>query len=337
MRLICWYVLWQKMARKMSAYSAYDNTLALQSYPILAPQSNEVRIQVKAAGINRADIFQVQGRYPSPEGAPAGPGLEVSGVIESCGPNVSGINVGDTVCALLEGGGYATHVVVPCTQILPIPEGLSFEEAAVLPEACFTVWYNLFHLLTLRPQSSVLIHGGSSGIATMAIQVLKCFGHTSIVTTSRAEKVNALKELGANHVLNYHEEDFVEAVSHITGGKGVDVVFDMVGGPYFQRNMKALAVGGVLLSIAFLQGAKTEVNFASLLMKNLTIKGSTLRNQSHAIKAKLTNEIDKQLWPFVAQGKIRPLIDQQFAFSDVKAAHEVMMGNYHVGKLVLSL
>jgi NADPH2:quinone reductase len=278
----------------------------------------------------------VQGNYPPPEGASDIPGLEVSGVVESCGSDVSGVSVGDRVCALLEGGGYAPYVCVPYTQLLPIPDNLSFEQAAALPEVCYTVWYNLFCLTDLKPNSCVLIHGGSSGIATMAIQLLKQFSHRVIVTTSSQQKAAALKALGADYVIDYKKEDFVGAVKDYTQGQGVDVVLDMVGGDYIQKNMKVLGFGGTLISIAFLQGATASLNMAPLLLKNLTLKGSTLRNQSKELKAVLTNQLREHVWPLLEVGSIKPVIYQVDDFLLANEVHQQMQENSHIGKFILA-
>jgi NADPH:quinone reductase len=303
--------------------------------PVPQPASGEVLIQVAAAGVNRPDCLQRQGSYPPPPGASDIPGLEVAGTVVALGEGVDAWQVGDPVCALLTGGGYAEYCIAPAPQCLPIPVGLSAQQAAALPETFFTVWSNVFDRARLQPDEILLVHGGASGIGTTAIQMATALGSRVFATVGGGEKVQPCLALGAERVIDYREEDFVQIVKEITNNKGVDVILDMVGGDYVQRNLSALAVEGRLVFIAFLRGAKVELNLAPVMMKRLTITGSTLRARPIADKAPIAQALRETVWPLLENGAIRPLIDRVFPLTEAAAAHTLMESNRHVGKLLL--
>ena len=303
--------------------------------PVPQPAPGEVLIQVAAAGVNRPDCLQRQGGYPPPPGASDIPGLEVAGTVVALGAGVDEWRIGDPICALLTGGGYAEYCVAPAPQCLPIPAGLSAQQAAALPETFFTVWSNVFDRARLQPGETLLVHGGASGIGTTAIQMATALGSRVFATVGGVEKVQPCLALGAERVIDYREEDFVQVVKEITNNKGVDVILDMVGGDYVQRNLSALAVGGRLVFIAFLRGAKVELNLAPVMMKRLTITGSTLRARPIADKAPIAQALRETVWPLLENGAIRPLIDRVFPLTEAVAAHTLMESNRHVGKLLL--
>ena len=303
--------------------------------PVPQPPPGEVLIQVAAAGVNRPDCLQRQGSYPPPAGASDIPGLEVAGTIVALGEGVEEWRIGDPVCALLTGGGYAEYCSAPAPQCLPIPAGLSVQQAAALPETFFTVWSNVFDRARLQPGEILLVHGGASGIGTTAIQLAKALGSRVFATVGGKEKVQPCLDLGAERVIDYREEDFVQVVKDITNNKGVDVILDMVGGDYVQRNLSALAVEGRLVFIAFLRGAKVELNLAPVMMKRLTITGSTLRARPVAHKAPIARALREVVWPLLENGAIRPSIDRVFPLLEAAAAHALMESNRHVGKLLL--
>ncbi len=305
--------------------------------PLPRPAPGEVLIRVAAAGVNRPDCLQRQGGYPPPPGASDIPGLEVAGVIVALGNGVDGWMVGDEVCALLTGGGYAEYCTAPAAQCLPIPAGLTLQQAAALPETFFTVWSNVFDRARLQPGETLLIHGGASGIGTTAIQLARALGSRVLVTVGGGEKVQPCLDLGAERVIDYRAEDFVQVVKETTGNRGVDVILDMVGGDYVQRNLSALAVEGRLVFIAFLRGAKVELNLAPVMMKRLTITGSTLRARPVEHKALIAAALRKTVWPLLASGAIRPLIDRIFPLTEAAAAHALMESNRHIGKLLLQV
>jgi putative PIG3 family NAD(P)H quinone oxidoreductase len=307
------------------------------SRPVPRPGEGEVLIKVAAAGVNRPDCLQRQGSYPPPKGASDIPGLEVSGAVVALGAGVEDLKVGDRVCALVTGGGYAEYCLAPAPQCLPLPKGFSLEQAAALPETFFTVWVNVFQRSGLKPGESFLVHGGTSGIGTTAIQLAKAFGCTVFTTAGSPEKVKACKDLGADHAINYKEEDFVYVVNEFTGGKGVDVILDMVGGDYIPRDIKALAEDGRLSFIAFLGGAKAEVNFAAVMMKRLTITGSTLRARPVAVKAALAAELREKVWPLLDSGRIAPVMAASFPLAEAAKAHALMESSGHIGKIVLTI
>ncbi|MCC7259607.1 MAG: NAD(P)H-quinone oxidoreductase, partial [Alphaproteobacteria bacterium] len=301
------------------------------------PHAGDVLIKVAAAGLNRADILQRQGKYPPPPGASPLPGLEVSGTVVALGAGVQGFREGDAVCALLAGGGYAEYCVAPAEQVLPVPKGVSLADAAALPEACFTVWQTVFMKAALKPGEALLVHGGASGIGTMAIQLAKAYGATVYATAGTAEKCAACEALGAKRAIHYHSEDFVEVIQDDTGGHGADVILDMVGGEYIARNFAAAAQGGRIVMISFLKGAKTEANFAPLLVKRLSLMGSTLRSLSIPEKAIITQSLKSVVWPWVEAGKVRPVIDRRFPLAQAAEAHAYMESGAHTGKILLTL
>lgn len=304
--------------------------------PVPKVGPGEVLIQVAAAGVNRPDIFQRQGNYEPPPGASDLPGLEVAGKILGLGSAVTGWEIGDQVCALLAGGGYAQYVAAPAVQCLPVPAGLSVLEAAAVPETAFTVWSNLYDRCRLQPGEALLVHGGSSGIGTMAIQMATSLGSKVYVTAGSDEKCQACVKLGAKLAVNYRQQDFVEVVKAATDG-GVDVILDMVGGDYLPRNIKLLKPEGRLVQIAFLQGSKVELNFAAVMMKRLTITGSTLRPQSVAAKAAIADALRERVWPLLNSGVIKPVIHATFPLKEAAAAHLMMEEGKHIGKIMLEV
>jgi putative PIG3 family NAD(P)H quinone oxidoreductase len=304
---------------------------------IPTPASGEVLIQVTAAGINRPDCLQRQGGYPPPPGASDIPGLEVAGTIVALGAGVETWKTGDEICALLTGGGYAEYCVAPALQCLPVPAGLTLQQAAALPENFFTVWSNVFDRARLQPGESLLVHGGASGIGVTAIQLARALGSRVFATVGADRKVQPCLDLGAERVINYRKEDFVKAIKDATGNRGVDVTLDMVGGDYVQRNLSALAVEGRLVFIAFLRGAKIELNLAPVMMKRLTITGSTLRSRPIEHKAAIAAALQKTVWPLLTSGAIQPIIDRIFPLPEAVSAHALMESNQHIGKLLLQV
>lgn len=308
--------------------------LKLCSRDIPTPKSDQVIIQVAYAGVNRPDALQRAGLYNPPAGASDLPGLEASGVVVSVGKNVSTPAVGDRVCALLPGGGYAQYVATPAAHCLPIPNGMSMKQAACLPETFFTVWSNVFMRGALTAGERILIHGGSSGIGTTAIQLAHVFGARVFVTAGSDEKCQACLDLGAEHAINYKDTDFVDAMR---AEGGAHLILDMVGGSYIPRNINALADDGRLVQIAFLQGPKAEVNFAQLMTRRLTFTGSTLRPQSDLAKSKIAEELRDQVWPLLSTGKIAPVMDSTFELAEASDAHARMESSAHIGKIVLAV
>ena len=305
--------------------------------PVPKPGPGEVLIRVAAAGVNRPDMLQRQGAYAPPPGAPDLPGLEVAGEIVATGPETPRWKAGDRVTALVAGGGYAEFCVAPAPQCLPIPGKLGVIEAAALPETFFTVWTNVFERGRLKAGESFLVHGGSSGIGTTAIQLASRFGARVFATAGSQNKCFKCKELGASVAINYKTEDFAEVVERETAGKGVDLILDMVGGDYINRNLQCLAVEGRLVQIAFLKGAKAETNFASLMMKRQTITGSTLRPRSVAEKGAIARALEEKVWPLIASGQVSPLIHATFPLEQAVEAHRLMESSAHLGKIVLTL
>ena len=308
--------------------------LQVTQRPVPEPEQGQVVIKVAWAGVNRPDALQRAGAYAPPPTASDLPGLEASGEVVAIGAGVSGIALGDRVCALLPGGGYAEYVATPAAHCLPVPEGMGMKEAACLPETFFTVWSNVFMRGGLKAGERFLIHGGSSGIGTTAIQLANAFGARVFVTAGNAEKCAACVELGAEKAINYREEDFV-AVMKEQGG--ADVILDMVGGSYIARNIDALDFEGRLVQIAFLGGPKAEINFAPLMMKRLTMTGSTLRPQSDLAKAGIATELREAVWPLLASGRVAPVMDSEFDFEDAAGAHAHMEASGHIGKIVLKV
>jgi putative PIG3 family NAD(P)H quinone oxidoreductase len=313
------------------------NRLQLTETACPKPLHNQVLIKVSAAGVNRPDLLQRQGVYPPPTGASAILGLEVAGTIAEIGCDVTDYQVGDTVCALLTGGGYAEYCLASAECCLPIPQGQSFIQAAALPETFFTVWSNLFERGRLTPGESLLVHGGSSGIGTTAISLGKAFGNVVYVTVGSTEKRQRCLELGADAAIDYREEDFVEQINLITTKKGVDVILDMVGGDYFPRNLKCLAVEGRLVQIAIQHGAKSEINLWSIMQNRQTITGSTLRARDDRFKGRIARQLYEIVWPLLANSTITPVIDSVFPLADAEAAHSHMNSNQHVGKIILEI
>jgi putative PIG3 family NAD(P)H quinone oxidoreductase len=302
--------------------------------PIPVPGAEQILIKVDHAGVNRPDALQRAGAYDPPPGASDLPGLEAAGTVAAVGPGVSRWKVGDAVCALLPGGGYAEYAVTHQDHALPTPAGLSMAEAAALCETAFTVWSNVFMRGRLKGGERFLVHGGSSGIGTTAIQLAHHFGARVFATAGSAEKCAACEGLGAERAINYRDEDFVEV---LRAEGGADLILDMVGGPYLPRNVKALAEDGRLVQIAFLQGPKVELNFALMMVRRLTITGSTLRPQSDAAKAEIAAQLSEHVWPLYAAGRIRPVMDQTFPLEDAAAAHARMEASAHIGKIVLKV
>jgi putative PIG3 family NAD(P)H quinone oxidoreductase len=294
-----------------------------------------VLIAVKAAGINRPDCIQRQGHYAPPPGVTDIPGLEVAGGIVAVGTDAGHWKTGDVVCALVAGGGYAEYVAAPALQCLPIPGPLSMVEAAALPETCFTVWSNVFERAGLKPGESLLVHGGSSGIGTTAIQIASSLGARVITTAGSEEKCKVCRELGAEQAINYRQEDFVAAAKEFTGGVGVDVVLDMVGGEYIQRNIKALGPDGRHVSIAFLSGSKAEVNFMPVMLKRLTLTGATLRPLPIERKGEIAKALKETVWPLIANGEIAPVVHSTFPMAQASEAHRLMESSQHIGKIIL--
>jgi len=300
-------------------------------------REDEVLIQVAAAGVNRPDLFQRRGLYPPPPGATPILGLEVSGRIAAVGRKVDQWRIGDRVCALTNGGGYAEFVAVPATQCLPVPAGLSRVEAAALPETCFTVWSNVFDRAGLQAGESFLVHGGAGGIGTTAIQMARAARARVFATAGGADKCRTCETLGAEIAVNYQQQDFVEVLQAASDRRGVDVILDMVGGDYIARNIRLAAVDGRIVQIAFLKGAKVELNFMPVMLKRLTLTGSTLRPQPPAFKAAIAESLRTRVWPWIEAGAIRPLIAATFPLAEAAAAHRLMESSTHIGKIVLQV
>lgn len=311
--------------------------LQLEGRPMPHPGEGEIQIEVAAAGVNRPDILQRIGVYPPPAGASDIPGLEVAGRVSRIGRDVSRWREGDEVVALVPGGGYATFCVAHESNALPLPSGLSMVEGAGLPETTFTVWHNVFLRGGLRPGETLLVHGGTSGIGTTAIQLARAFDATVITTVGSDAKRRAAEKLGANAAINYNTQDYVQVVEEITGGRGADVILDMVGGDYIERNYEAAAMDGRIVQIAFLNGPIADVNFSKLMMKRLTHTGSTLRARSVAFKAELARELEEIVWPLIEKGRYRPVIDKTFPLEDAEAAHTRMEHGSHIGKIILTV
>ena len=300
------------------------------------PGVNELLVKVAAAGVNRPDALQRAGGYPPPPGAPDTPGLEIAGTVIEVGPDTSGWTVGDQLCALLSGGGYAEYAVVPAPQAMPIPKGYDMVQAAALPETFFTVWTNVFDRGGLKPGESILIHGGSSGIGTTAIQLAAVLGAKVYATAGNAEKCAACEKLGASRAINYREEDFAEGVDQLTGGAGVDVVLDMVGGDYIQKNIACTALEGRIVNIAYLNGPVAKVNFMPMMLKRLTLTGSTLRPRTVEQKAEIAQALREKVWPLLDAGQISPVIDSTFSLAQACEAHKRLESGAHIGKIVLT-
>ena len=305
--------------------------------PVPAPAHGEVLIRVAAAGVNRPDCMQRMGGYAPPPGASDLPGLEVAGTVVALGGGVAGWAEGDELCALVSGGGYAEYCAVPAPQALPVPEGYDMVQAAALPETFFTVWTNVFERGRLEGGERFLVHGGSSGIGTTAIQLARAFGARVFATAGSAEKCSACEELGAERAINYREEDFVEVIKELTDGEGVELIVDMVGGDYMARNIAALAVEGRLVQIALQAGSKAEFDFLPVMVKRLTLTGSTLRPRTVEQKAVIAEALREKVWPLLEAGRVKPVIDSTYALAQADQAHARMETSQHVGKIMLEV
>ncbi|WP_171164567.1 NAD(P)H-quinone oxidoreductase [Streptomyces sp. I05A-00742] len=312
------------------------DALVWTEVPDPVPGDGEVLVEVVATAVNRADLMQRQGLYDPPPGASPYPGLECSGRIAALGPGVSGWAVGDEVCALLSGGGYAEKVAVPVGQVLPVPDGLDVVTAAALPEVTATVWSNVFMLAHLRPGETLLVHGGGSGIGTMAVQLAKAVGARVAVTAGSRDKLERCRELGADILIDYREQDFVEELRKVTGGAGADVILDIMGAKYLERNVNALAVNGRLAIIGLQGGRKAELDLGKLLTKRAAVMGTTLRARPLAEKATITAAVREHVWPLVSGGRVRPVVDRTMPLRDAAEAHRVVEGSSHVGKVLLT-
>jgi len=311
--------------------------LKIGTRPIPQAKAGEVLIRVAAAGVNRPDVMQRTGHYPVPPGASDIPGLELAGGIVALGEGVKDWRVGDTVTALVQGGGYAEYCTAPAPQCLPIPKGMTSVEAASLPETFFTVWSNVFDRAGLAPGESFLVQGGSSGIGVAAIQMVKAFGHKVFATAGSSEKCEACVRLGADHAINYKTEDFAAVVKEATAGKGVNVILDMVGGDYVERELKCLADDGRIAVIAFLGGTKATINLSDILRRRLTISGSGLRPRSIEFKGAIARNLREKVWPLIESGKIKAVIHKTFPLAEAARAHELMESSQHIGKIVLTV
>ena len=305
--------------------------------PLPEPAEGELLVKVAAAGVNRPDVLQRSGGYPPPPGASDIPGLEIAGTVAALAPGVEGWRPGDQVTALVAGGGYAEYCTAPAPQCLPLPAGLSLAEAAAIPETFFTVWSNVFERGGLAEGESFLVHGGSSGIGTTAIQLARAFGARVFTTAGSAEKCEACRALGAELAINYREQDFVEAVKEATEGRGVDLILDMVGGDYVARNIASLAPDGRLVYIAFLSGPKVELNLLPVMLKRLSITGSTLRARSVAFKGAIAEQLREKVWPLIEAGRVKPVLFKSFPLAEAAGAHRLMESSGHIGKIVLTV
>lgn len=317
--------------------SGGPDVLKVVERPVPQPGEGEILVRVRAAGVNRPDVIQRQGGYPPPPGAPDILGLELAGEVVGSDPNANRFPLGTRIMALVAGGAYADYAVVHESNALPIPDGLSFEEAGAIPETYFTVWTNVFDRGRLKPGETLLVHGGTSGIGTTAIQLAKAFGATVIATAGSPEKCEACRRIGADAAVNYRTEDFVAVVKETTGGRGADVILDMVGGDYIPRNHEAAAQDGRIVQIAFLKGSKVELDFRRLMLKRLTHTGSTLRSRSVAEKAVIAQALETHVLPLLEQDRCKPVMDSTFALDGVAEAHARMDGGEHIGKIVLRL
>ena len=311
--------------------------LKLTDRPDPVPAAGEVLIDVDAAGVNRPDVIQRYGKYPPPPGASDLPGLEVAGRIAALGEGVNGWSIGDRVCALLAGGGYAERAVVPHEQVLPVPKGFTGIQAAAIPETFFTVWTNVFQRAKLKYGESILVHGGTSGIGTTAIQLARAFGARVLTTAGSDEKCEAARKLGAEHAFNYKTTDWAAESKKVTAGRGVDVILDIVGGDYIPRNLDLLAVEGRLLQIAFLKHARAEFDFSIMMRKRAWITGSTLRPRSPAEKGAIARDLHQHVWPLLEQGVVAPVIHETFPLAQAAAAHRLMETSTHIGKIILDV
>lgn len=311
--------------------------LVPQSIDTPVPGNGELLVKVAAAGLNRGDVVQRMGFYPPPPGASDTPGLEVSGTVVAVGPGVAGFAIGDEICGLVAGGGYAQYCLVDAPLALPIPKPLSLVEGAALPETFFTVWTNIYDQAGLQPGETLLVHGGSSGIGTTAIMLAHAFGSRVFATAGSEEKCATCIKLGAERAINYKSEDFVEVCKELTDGKGVDVILDMVGGDYVQRNLDLLALKGRLINVAYQKGSTVEVNLMPLMIKRLAVMGSTLRARTLAEKAEIAESLRTKVWPLLEDGRMAPIVDSTFALTDAPDAHRLMETSAHIGKILLTM
>ena len=323
--------------RRYVAINTEDRSLSIEQEPVPVPAAGEVLIKVYAAGLNRADLLQRKGLYPPPADASPIMGLEVAGEVLTVGTDVSNWQVGDKICALTHGGGYADCTVAPVSQCLPIPAGFSMTEAAALPEALLTVWHNIFQRAALQAGEKVLIHGGASGIGTLGIAICRALGGEVYTTAGTDKKCQALQKLGATRAINYKTEDFEQVITELELKDKINVILDMAGGDFIQKNINIAAPEGRIVYIAFIRGARAEVNFAPLLMKRLTITGSTLRAQNFAQKAVMVEEILEHIYPHLEGGTIRPIVDRVFPLNEVEQAHAHMQSGQHMGKIILEM
>jgi NADPH:quinone reductase len=321
----------------MFAIEVQSGRLGLTEHSIPAPKSGQALIKVMAAGVNRPDIMQRKGLYPPPPGASDIPGLEIAGIVAELGDNTNNLKIGDKVCALVTGGGYADYCVASEALCLPIPDNLSFVEAAGIPETFFTVWSNLFDRGQLQKGEALLVHGGGSGIGTTAIQLAKAFDATIFVTAGSAAKCQFCLNLGADASINYKEQDFVAEIAKLTDDKGVNLVLDIIGGDYVPRNLQCLAPEGRLVQIAVQQSPKSDINLWTIIQKRLTITGSTLRARDDAFKANIASKLLVNVWPLLASGQIKPIIHATFPLADAMKAHELMESSQHIGKIILTV
>ena len=323
--------------RRYVAVDPEDRSIRIEHGPTPSPRPGEVLIKVSAAGLNRADLLQRKGLYPPPEDASPIMGLEVAGVVIATGAGVDNWHVGDKVCALTHGGGYADYTVAPVSQCLPIPAGLGMAEAAALPEALLTVWHNLFQRCQLRTGERVLIHGGASGIGTLGIAICKAMGAEVYTTAGSEEKCRALEALGATRAINYQAEDFEQVLGDLGMKDRINVILDIAGGDFIQKNINVAAPEGRIVYIAFIRGARAEVNFGPLLMKRLMLTGSTLRAQSFAQKAVMVREILERVYPHLESGAVKPLVDRIFTLEEAEQAQDYMQSGQHMGKIILQM
>lgn len=317
--------------------TAAGNALQLVEYPRPSPAENQVLIKVAAAGVNRPDLMQRQGVYPPPPGASAILGLEVAGTVVTAGSGVTDFKAGDKVCALVTGGGYAGYCAADAACCLPMPQGYSFVQAAALPETFFTVWSNVFDRGRLQPGESLLVHGGTSGIGSTAIQLARAFGSRVYVTAGSQEKCKRCIELGADAAIDYKQQDFAQVINELTAGQGVDLILDMIGGDYFPRNLKSLAIEGRLVQIAIQNGAKSEINLWAMMLKRLTVTGSTLRARDAVFKGQIARQLRDKVWPLLEAGRIAPVIDSVFPLAEAEQAHGRMISGQHIGKIILEV
>ena len=323
-------------AIEISKFGSPD-VLKPRQIPIPEIKDGEMLIKVAAAGINRPDIMQRTGFYPAPKGASEIPGLEISGEIIEMGKGVSGWSIGDKICGLVAGGGYAEYCAIPASHCLPIPKGVTMEEAASLPETFFTVWSNVFDRGALKAGETFMVHGGTSGIGSTAIQMAKAFGATVITTCGSDDKTDFCMDLGADLAINYKTQDFAEEVKSYTGGKGVDVLLDMVAGDYMKRNFMVMAVEGRIVMIAVLRGPKVKANILPIMLKRLTFTGSTLRGREDSFKEEIAQNLKTKVWPLIEQGKIKPVVSKTFTLKNAAGAHKYLESGQNMGKVILKV